>query len=58
MEMWRKYRPMYGLLNIDIAIVAATASACRISSNFSKRCDFILYNASDSYQYSLHAAFY
>ena len=52
MEMWRKY--IYGfkqrLTNSDNAIVAATASACRLSSNFWKRCDCILYTASDSYQ--------
>ena len=52
MEAWRKY--MYGfkqrLTNSDNAIIAATASACRLSSNLWKRWDCILYPASDSYQ--------
>ncbi len=54
MEMWRKYRPIYGftqyLTNSDNAIVAVTVSSCRISSNFWKRWDCILYTASASYQ--------
>ena len=51
MEMWRKY--MYGftqrLANTDNAIVAAISSSCRMSSNFWKRWDSLLYTASELY---------
>ena len=52
MEMWRKYIDgfKHRLTNSDNAIVAATASACRLSSNCWRRWDCILYPASDSYQ--------
>ena len=45
MEMWRKYICDFTqrLSNSDNAIVAATVSSCRISSNFWKRWDGILY---------------
>ena len=49
MEMWRKY--IYGftqrLTNSDNAIVAATISSCRMSSNLWKIWDSILYTASE-----------
>ena len=48
MEMWRKY--IYGftqrLANSDNAIVATIVSSCRLSSNFWKRWDSLLYTAS------------
>ena len=52
MEMWRKYIYFFKprLTNSDNAIVAATASSWRLSSNLWKRCDCFLYTASDSYQ--------
>ena len=47
MEMWRKY--IYGftqrLANSDNAIVAAIVSSCRLSSNFWRRWDSLLYTA-------------
>ena len=45
MEMWRKYIYEFTqrLTNSDNAIVAATVSSCRISSNFWKRWDCVLY---------------
>ena len=46
MEIWHTY--IYGFS--DNAIVAATVLSCRLSSNFWKRWDFILFTASDSYQ--------
>ena len=44
MEMWRKYIYDFTqrLTNSDNAIVAATVSSCRISSNFLKRWDCVL----------------
>ena len=45
MEMWRKYIYDFTqrLTNSDNAIVAATVSSCRMSSNFWKRWDCVLY---------------
>ena len=51
MEIGRKYIYHFTprLTNSDNAIVAATVSSCRISSNFWKRWDCILCTASESY---------
>ena len=53
MEIWRRPKYIYGftqrLANSDNAIVAAIVSSCRLSSNFWKRWDSLLYTASELY---------
>ena len=47
-EMWRKYICFtQRLANSDNAIVAAIFSSCRLSSNFWRRWDSLLYTASE-----------